>query len=51
MPNHDPNFGIAFIVGILMVAIFATLFPEKEPEPKNTDSENKNKNSPAGTGE
>jgi len=37
MPNHDPNFGIAFVVGIFVVAIFVTLFPEKEPEQKSID--------------
>jgi hypothetical protein len=29
---HNPDFGIAFIVAILVVAIFATLFPEDKNE-------------------
>lgn len=33
MPNQDPNFGVAFVVAILVVAIFATLFPEKNDKP------------------
>jgi len=54
LPNHDPNFGIAFVVGIFIVAIFVTLFPEKKPEQKKTDQdpERLNTNSPTdGVGE
>jgi len=28
MPYHNPDFGIVFVVAILLLAIFATLFPE-----------------------
>jgi hypothetical protein len=30
MPNNDPMLGVAFLVPIILLAIFATLFPEKE---------------------
>lgn len=30
MPGQDPDFGVAFVLAILVVAIFATLFPEKD---------------------
>ncbi len=28
MPYHNPDFGIVFVIVILLLAIFATLFPE-----------------------
>jgi hypothetical protein len=52
MPNHDPNFGVAFVVGIFVVVLMATLFPEKEPESKSADQERLNEKSPTdGAGE
>jgi len=51
LPNHDPNFGIAFVVGIFIVAIFVTLFPEKKPERKDSNQAHLNENSPKGEGE
>lgn len=29
MPYHDPMLGVAFLVSILVLAIFATIFPDK----------------------
>jgi hypothetical protein len=41
MQYNDPMLGVAFIGSILMLAIFATLFPEKEePAPKGSGQSN-----------
>jgi hypothetical protein len=32
MSYNDPYSGVAFVVAILLVAIFATLFPEDKPK-------------------
>jgi hypothetical protein len=41
MQYNDPMLGVAFIGSILVLAIFATLFPEKEePAPKGSGQSN-----------
>jgi hypothetical protein len=30
MPYHDPSFGPMFVIVIFLLALFATLFPEKK---------------------